>query len=183
MSQRSENNISYFDWLFDLIKNKNSQDLKEFISDLHHLGFYCIVPNDDNRIQDAFELRKRYLIDFPNGKVPERKSSLSCSMLELLIALAERMDFILNDGNNTNRIHWWFWLFIDNLKLQKYTSYDADKERKKEINQGIIRKLVEREYSGDGNGGIFPLNYPYRNQQRLELWYQMMDYINENYDF
>jgi hypothetical protein len=32
-----------------------------------------------------------------------------------------------------------------------------------------------------GLGGMFPLEDPREDQRAIEIWYQMMAYINENY--
>ena len=76
----------------------------------------------------------------------------------------------------------WFWLFINNLKLQKYVNNEEDTTRKKKFNWIVLNKFAKREYQADGKGGLFPLNSPDSDQRNVEIWYQMMDYIGENYD-
>ena len=33
----------------------------------------------------------------------------------------------------------------------------------------------------NGTGGLFPLKRPRVNQRRVEVWYQMSEYLMENY--
>jgi hypothetical protein len=52
----------------------------------------------------------------------------------------------------------------------------------KNVNQ-ILTNLVERTYQKNGKGGLFPLKQPAKDQRRVEIWYQMAAYLNENYNF
>jgi hypothetical protein len=46
--------------------------------------------------------------------------------------------------------------------------------------QNIFIRLNRREYDSDGgNGGLFPLNEPNEDQRDVEVWYQMMAYLQE----
>jgi hypothetical protein len=171
----------YFDWLYQKIEERESSGLEDFISDLHSCAFVCLIPNDDNRAEDGLQLRNRFA-DELNFDLADDVLSGPCTVLEMLIALANRMDFILFDHNKGNRTTMWFWLFIDNLKLKKYNSNDEDAIRKKQLNKIIIKKFVRRDYHQTGKGGLFPINSPASDQRNVEIWYQMMDYISENYD-
>lgn len=174
------NRSSYFEWLSQLIGNRGqSRDCYDFISDLHSYDFYSLIPNDENRALDGIGLRERFIdetgIEAPNG---------SCTLLEMLIALAERLDFVLySPDSGEDRRERWFWLLINNLGLQKYNCDDPNRTRKERINRGIIQKFLERQYSDTGRGGLFPLNDPIKDQREVEIWYQMMYYVEENYEF
>jgi hypothetical protein len=170
----------YFDWLYDQIEERKSSRLKDFIFELQSFPFVCHIPNDDNRVEDGLTLRNQF-IDQQDFDLLEDALSGPCTVLEMLIALAGRMDFILFDYTKGSKFKLWFWLFIDNLKLQKYTS-NENGEQKKKFNSIVIRKFVDRDYQVDGRGGLFPLESPSRDQRDVEIWYQMMDYISENYD-
>ena len=141
------------------------------------------MPNDDNRVEEGIELRYKFA-DEKNVQLLEDDLSGSCTLLEMLIALADRMDFILFDPSKGNRRWLWFWLFIDNLKLQKYANDDEKGviSRKKRFNRIVINKFLKREYLPNGKGGLFPLDNPSSDQREVEIWYQLMEYINENYD-
>lgn len=172
---------AYFDWLYRQIECREASGLEDFLYEIHTHPFVCRIPNDDNRAEDGLVLRNTF-IDKQDFDVPDDALPGPCTILEMLIALAKRMDFILFDPAKGWRISNWFWLFINNLKLQKYNSTDEDAERKQKFNKIVLKKFVAREYQADGRGGLFPLNSPRCDQREVEIWYQMMDYIAENYD-
>ncbi len=172
---------AYFDWLYHQVEVKEFLGLENFISELYEIPFYCLIPNDDNRAKDGLQLRDRFLdgldADYPDDVLP-----WPCTVLEMLIALANRMDFILFDHSKGSRYAIYFWLFINNLKLQKYNNDDKNVEKKEKFNRLVLKKFVKREYQADGKGGLFPLDDPLNDQRNVEIWYQMMEYISENYD-
>lgn len=173
----------YLNWLYSQIEKRDSSDFKEFVYDLHSYPFICQVANDDNRVEDGIELRYKFADE---KKVELSKEFLSegCTLLEMLVALSYRMDFILFDQSRGPRHQLYFWLFIDNLKLKKYTNDDekGDISRKRKFNRVVINKFLRREYQANGSGGLFPLENPVSDQREVEIWYQMAEYINENYD-
>lgn len=172
----------YFEWLYSRIE-RGASGLEDFVLELHSYPFWCSVPNDDNRVEDGIELRQKFA-DEKNIQLSEDFLSRPCTLLEMLVALADRMDFILFDNNIGNRRWLWFWLFIGNLKLQKYTNDDNEEEilKKKKFNRIVINKFLRREYQANGKGGLFPLENPTSDQRKAEIWYQMAAYIDENYD-
>ena len=172
---------TYLDWLYCKIEEKKSYNFKEFIFEIDAVEFHCLIPNDDNRAEDGLQLRNQFA-DEQDYDLPDDALSGPCTVLEMLIALATRMDFILFDPAKNRRIPMWFWLFINNLKLQKYVNNEEDATRKKKFNWIVLNKFAKREYQADGRGGLFPLNSPDSDQRNVEIWYQMMDYIGENYD-
>lgn len=172
----------YFKWLYSQIEKRDFSNLENFIFELHSYPFICRIPNDDNRVEEGIELRYKFA-DEKNIHLSEEFLSQTCTLLEMLIALADRMDFILFDPSKGTRRWLWFWLFIDNLKLQKYTNDEKeDISQKKKFNKIVINKFIRRDYLANGTGGLFPLDNPSSDQRNIEIWYQMAAYINENYD-
>ena len=47
----------------------------------------------------------------------------------------------------------------------------------------IVASWLDRTYSYDGEGGLFPLRNPDYDQRDAEIWYQMQAYLEENYDY
>ncbi len=173
----------YFEWLYSQIEKRDSSNLEKFILELHSYPFFCHVPNDDNRVEEGIELRHKFA-DEKKVKLSEDFLSGPCTLLEMLVALADRMDFILFDPSKGSRSWLWFWLFIDNLKLRKYTNDDREEDisRKKNFNRVVLKKFLRRDYLANGTGGLFPLDNPSSDQREIEIWYQMAAYINENYE-
>lgn len=161
----------YFQWLRSQVSFEGP-DYSYFLlmKDLHEYEFKAVVELDENRINDVFELRRRFGEetrfdhDYISGKV---------SVLEVLIRLAERATYIADEEDDRNK---WFWIFLHNLGLDRFTdeNYNSD-----EVNQ-IVWVFVNRRYTKTGNGGVFPMKRRTKTDQRLlELWYQLAEYLHE----
>ncbi|MFI5344390.1 MAG: hypothetical protein ACHQUC_09245 [Chlamydiales bacterium] len=171
---------AYLDWLCAMIKYKQvNQDYLGLALELHNKEFYSILPNDDNRAIDGMKLRECFAderdIDFEDTDY----LTGPCSMLEMMIALSQRMDFVLSDSGSGDRTAKWFWVLIRNLRLNIYSRNDLRAKTKRRLNDLILKKLVDRQYEPTGKGGLFPLKNPVEDQRRIEIWYQMMRFIDE----
>lgn len=130
---------------------------------------------DENRAVDGIDLRREFSENL--GRISfGPQDDLPCSILEMLIGLAKRCnDWVVCDIDD----HYgdWFWIYISNLGLMMYDDlhYNSTKVDR------ILEKWLRREIGFDGSGGIFPLKNPETNQQRVEIWSQMNNYLNENF--
>lgn len=163
------NEIAYLNWLYQKLgrDGPNEKEYGNLCYWLYHQNFYSILPNDDNREMDGLKLREEFGIQI----------DVECSMLEMLIALAQRLDYIVYNQNYGNRVGKWFWMMIENLG---FDPVDISDERNNGRNYGILRRFLERRYNHSGRGGLFPLKRPVKDQRNVEIWYQMMDYISQN---
>jgi hypothetical protein len=173
---------AYYSWLCDLISaNQHSNKTYWLLAnDLHHHEFNWSVPNDDNRAFEAKNLREQFCeengivyiyTDFPPG----------VSMLELIIGLAYRCESIMEDQLDGMKMRDWFWKIMVNVGLDEYAD-DVYYEMRGQVIVGeILEKIVNRTYHKDGKGGLFPLKHPKKDQRKVELWYQMNEYLVENY--
>lgn len=143
-----------------------------------YLGYYNLLSNlyystykytysmDKNRLHDGLDLRYRYY------RTPshERLYDISCNMLEMLIALSNRMSGVVVEVTPED----WFWRMINNMKLGTMTddSYDS---KKVDI---IIEKLINHAYKANGEGGLFTINDPSKDMRRVEIWTQAGWYVN-----
>lgn len=171
----------YYEWLMDLIgleeyQNKVSLRYWFLLKTLYYRDFYWVIDKDGNRAEDGKALRREFESesDFPSYDAIKGP----CTVLEMLIALAGRFDgngsFDYNDEPNVSK-H--FWMMIKNLGLDLYDDdwfYEEDVEH-------ILDTWLDRDYGRDGNGGLFPLKHPEKDQRNVEIWYQMQSYIQENY--
>lgn len=141
--------------------------------------FYEIIPNDSNRAQDGMDLRleyrKKYRVD---GRYP-----LECSVLEMLIGVARRMEYLTRDPNEISgdQTSTWFWALIANLDLIDFTDDVALSNFI--TNRRITRTfdlMIARSYDWTGRGGLFPLKDPRDDQRNLEIWSQMNLWLGEN---
>lgn len=171
----------YYSWLFDWIDvYPRRKQYMLLIKDLHKKKFQWFVPNDDNRAFEGKNLRERFCeeedIDFD-----EFNFENEVSMLELILALAFRCDSIMADSIDNVSIGDWFWRLLSNIELDKFTddeyyslggSYEVDR---------ILDRVINRTYERSGKGGLFPLKRVKKDQRKVELWYQMCQYLVENY--
>lgn len=161
----------YFDFLCDLVDKHNMYS--ELLVVLHRVEFFSLIPNDDNREEDGKQLRKTF-IDEEGQHALSQSDYGPCTVLEMLIALAFRLEFETAQSRWEKTTCEWFWILIDNLGLIEC----GNRTDEIKIKVGIF---LNRHYNSDGNGGLFPLKNPKKDQRRVEIWYQMSAYIIENY--
>ena len=139
---------------------------------LHNMDFYSLIPNDDNRGEDGKQLRDGFHLSV-NLK--------NCTVFEMLVGLSIRLEFETAQSQWEKTVAEWFWILIDNLGLGLYDDdmYKSMKPRA-EIEE-IVQKMLDRKYDCNGNGGLFPLKNPRKDQRKVEIWYQMSEYLIENY--
>lgn len=181
-SKKAEND--YFNWLCENVNRRNGlDDNLILLRQLHNIEFYGIVPNDENRAVDGKNLRKVFsTVKGYNDDLLDLIYRNPCSMFEMMIGMAHRMDYSLQDRRHQNNgIEKWFWILVDNLGLEPFYKNDKNGENKFESNKRIIEDFLERRYYENGRGGLFPLKNPKEDQTKVELWYQMEFYLQENY--
>lgn len=138
---------------------------------------------DCNRAVDGENLRDRFL-DQQNDisakdmrAVTETFMHKPCSMLEMMVALALRCEeTIMEDADIGNRTGQWFWSMIVSLGL---ASMDDNRFHQSRA-EFVIERFRRRDYQPNGAGGLFTLQNPKEDLRTLDIWYQMMAYLNEN---
>lgn len=164
----------YFEWLGHIVGD--NEQYSKLLHFLHTVEFYSFVPNDGNRESEGRHLREEFedteglqaLSLFPNDP---------CSILEMLIALSDRLTLETEASKYEKSPGEWFWILLENLKL----CWANDRKFDREKVSFIVENLLERRYGSDGDGGLFPLKNPKEDQRDIEIWYQMSAYIIENY--
>ena len=164
---------AYFRWLKsqvkeDILRMSGYQDLLRI---LHGTEFVWIVPNDDNRIMDALDLRVEF---FHKQKSRGKEMTLPCSVLEVTVALSRRLAWVAEGSAES-----WAWQLLCNLELNKFR--DPLSRRKEAKVDDILYSLIWRTYDPNGTGGFFPLTRPKQDQRAVEIWYQMHAYVRESH--
>lgn len=170
----------YFNWLYSKIgavSNRNPSRSHWLLAEqLFRKPFLWFVPNDDNRIKDGQALRDEFLKE--EGLKPRAIGKdwleIECSMLEMLIALSRHCAY-QGYGEPIE----WFWRMLENLSIAQYND-DAIHPRVQEAIDRIMNTINDRDYTSDGRGGLFPLRDPQMDQTKIELWYQMSEYLMED---
>lgn len=168
----------YFEWLYSQIaavSNRNPErSYWKLARKLYTTEFIWSVPNDDNRAVDGTDLRYEFMDAQGSGKVDTEWLSLGCSVLEMIVALARR-GYFQTDKPPIE----WFHMFMQNLGLDMYNDNNYTNVSEPYINEAL-EHFLHRNYRRNGEGGLFPLKLPTRDQRQVELYYQMSAYIIEN---
>lgn len=182
-------NQSYFSWLYGLIRHKK-RGYKKLCYELHQKKFFWSVHNDDNRCEDGLNLRDLFIdknnLDETHLEVRYFLKG-DCTVFELLVALAQRMNELMYDlEHQEDHTSKWFLEMLRNLKLTRFTDKMAEDERFDPVTEAFIDDTLEtfmhRSYDFNGSGGLFPLKKrPRKDQSTVEIWYQLMSYMDENY--
>jgi hypothetical protein len=143
---------------------------KELFEYLYSKEFTWTIAMDRNRALDGIALRDTY--GYPGDPLDE-----PCSVLEMLIALASRIENQLmwnyEEGDRTSQ---WFWTMLTNLGLNALDDEHFDIS----IAEQIVDRFLNREYDYNGEGGgLFVLNKPPADMRAVEIWFQVNWYISE----
>ncbi len=163
----------YLDWLYNLV-GRQAENVThcDLLDQLFHSEFVPMpeAPSDENRSADGIALRKEFVQHDVRIRPTASWMTEACSVLEMLIGIARHISFEM-DGS----IGEWFWQLMDNAGLSRYNDHRWSERRVAQI----VERLVWRQYSYDGHGGIFPLREPHEDQRYVELWFQMESYMLE----
>lgn len=165
----------YEDWLLDRVGFVDTRYL-DLMACLHRIPFKDNFGMDKNRKGDALELRRNFLEE-------ERMNQYSldyyedCYVLEVLVALAIRVDDEYIGNPEKPRPDRFLWEMITNLGLEKCSN---SRFKENEIFDITVRWMC-RNFRKNGEGSIFPIKKPTRDQRKIEIWDQLMEYLRENY--
>lgn len=171
-------NGEYVNWLIDRI---DASDYDQLAIVLFNIDYYWSpdIPMDSNRNDDGIYLRQIYMEE--TGKAIDAVLPVGYStVLEMLIAFAERTNFVTSEVYDANH---WFMMFLDNLDIgwYDYNYVNANGINPDDI-YNKINHFMNREYNYDGtNGGLFHVNRPPSDLRDTELWYQMQ-FWNRQFD-
>lgn len=170
----------YFMWLLQVVNvdDYHYRNHVKLLEKLYITEFYAVIHRDENRLEDGLDLREMYL-DAMNGSVKVTSYTFPpyCSMLEMLVAFARRIEEdIMWDPDYGDRTDEWFWLMLDSLGLSDITDDVFDEK----LVENILNDFLERR----NNVTLFPVTTPKKASQggskvsQIELWYQMNYYFD-----
>lgn len=170
----------YLDWLYGQVARNvktrvRARTHRKLCEQLSKIVFVAYVPHDENRIADAKDLRYEYLAEIEDEQGDPDWMRSPCSMLELLVVLSRMLAFEMDDP-----VQPWFWHLVETLDLEQFNDRDYDIHAEEAIAEACDR-VIWRTYKGNGEGGLFPLRRPKRDQRKVELWYQLNAYLLEQF--
>lgn len=164
----------YFDYLCNLVLGNFAEghSKKKLMSYLHKTEFTWSIPMDENRALDGLELRMHFNQRYPGSM--EYIDDGPCSMLEMLVALSQRIEIIMLSGAHGDRTSQWFWQMLHNMDIS--TMWD-DRFDRRHV-QACIDRFLDRDYEPNGKGGLFYLRDTTADLRKLDIWMQMCWYTN-----
>lgn len=169
----------YFEWLCKMVCRDEDeyQEYREMFRVLYDTVFEYSILRDANREADGLCLRDKFVDMHPeiDIRLMERAFNSPCSVLEVVVALADRMEIIMSDPEIGDRTIKWFWIMLSNLGLEHMDNDHFDEDY-------ILERLnvfMRRQYDFDGsNGGLFIIPNPRNDLRKTEIWYQMNWYLS-----
>lgn len=159
----------YFNWLCAKVQSPDVRsNYRQLLELLYRTEFVWVNLYDENRAMDGVELRLDFLRETRFEKDHTWYES-PCSVLESLIAFAQRAEF-----QTEMPVAEWFWKFMENLRLDEYRRMSEDDVP---VVHGILDVFMARTYSPTGDGGLFPLRKSDKDQREVEIWYQFCEYV------
>lgn len=173
----------YFEWLCSLVCSSKQQRMSysKLLKYMHERIFTYSIAKDMSRASDGIDLRYRYGThhDIPDDVIDYEINCRNCSVFEMLVALALRIEeTIMDDPDIGNRTEKWFWMMINNLGYGEMDDAHFDISAA----EFIMNRFLDRLYECDGRGGgLVHIRNPRENLRYVEIWYQLMWYLSENY--
>lgn len=169
----------YFEWMLNIVGEDDYLDdnsYRKLLTYLHGVEFKYRIRRDMGRAKDGIDLRRRFARDYERVGIEEIETYLSgpCSVLEMMIALAFRCEEIMDNPVLGDRTRQWFWKMIINLGLGPMTDGNFDID----VVKDTVDVFLRRNYEPDGRGGLFTVRRTTRDLRRVEIWTQMMWYLD-----
>ena len=169
----------YFEWMYDIVCPDKKKSYRKLLYFLHSVDFTYLIDMDGNRFEDGIELRYRFgheCAHIDMCTISEYLDERPCSMLEMMIALAIRLEeHIMSNPDIGNRTAQWFWNMLSSLGLADMDDAKFNKEQAKTV----IQRFLNREYEPNGCGGLFTINNCAYDLRTVDIWYQACWYLDQ----
>ena len=168
-------NDDYYQWLIGLLDDDYlAESYQKLTADMFETEFVWTVAYDGNRAADGLNMRSIYSRE--SGRPVYIDTD--CNVLEMFVALCRRCDEeLMYDPDEQRGAGYWFWVILENMGLDIYDDYMYD-ERAVEY---ILEVVLERKYARNGHGGLFPCDKNGTDFRKMDLWWQLNTYLNEEF--
>ena len=173
----------YLQWLIESIDPRHTVGdyYRPVYDELYFIDFRWTkkFPDDENRAADGVWLRRVFAEE--NGiEVSDLGIDWKpCSVLEMLVAIARRIEYEILAWPGQENVPKWFWMFMENLSIA------PDSNRISDLNyvDSQVENWLDRHINRDGSGGIFVTHIREIDMRKLSMWSQMNAVLNEESDF
>lgn len=179
--------VKYFKYLYSIV-NKGKYKTVPYIHLLQYMydtPFKYNIWKDESRADDAMAMRNKFI---EKHKFTEAEASLvgnptgyinTPSVLEVLIAMCVRVETrIMRNEKYGDRTPEFFWSIMQSLGIAHMNDELFDSA----VVEAAMDRLINRTYEPDGVNGPFYLEKPREDLRKVDLWYQCMWYLAENYE-
>lgn len=167
----------YFKWLLSKVDGGSLTRYSKLMNYLHEKPFIFSMPIDVNRKNDGIELR--YTFGYENsiseGLINRYLMDRDCTTLEMMVALAVRCEENITWDDEEGDPHYshWFSIMLDSTGFSRL----PDEEWDEAYADWILDRLETRCYSAEGNGGLFYIPHTKLDLRKVEIWYQLHEYL------
>lgn len=165
----------YFEWLFEITCDDGYSDeisFRKLLLYLHNTEFRWLDDYDASRYKDGIDLRYRYATTELNDPKRSKEITGRCSVLEMIVAFAIKIEGFMDDTAYGNRTSQWIWVMINSLGLGHMYNNEFNEAEAHEK----IERFLDGDYSPDGLGGLFHIPGYREDLRRKNLWAQMCAY-------
>lgn len=154
----------------------NYEKYRKLMDLLMDTEFIYSIRGDRNRLEDGRYQRFDYIRE--TGAFNMELETRFVSVLEVLTAFAIRLDHDWIGDPDDPRPDIIFTEMLENLGI-----FYKDEEFDPRAASISLKKWLNRKFTSNGVGSIFPLNYNRSgiDQRKVEIWMQMTAYLHENY--
>lgn len=152
--------------------------LSKLFTSLYLHNFRWVIPRDENRAADGIELRHQYMSTRNIQAFTITELQQPCSVLEMMVALAKRCDFQTMTNFDDDQSWIWFDGMLMSLGLLDMDNSVFDEN----IVNDILERWMSRKHSPDGQGGLFYIPGFTEDMRKMEIWYQMCSFVNNELD-
>lgn len=164
----------YIEWLSQYIPNDSYYT--KLIDEMFYSEFSYINAMDSSRAEDGLSLRYRYELEkgYPEGTIVSYFDRKPCSILEMIVGLAIRAE---ETFGATNIFGSYASHLIGNMLYNMGLSSQTDDNYDPIVVDDILTSFVYRQYSRNGEGGLFVINDPSLDLRRMDIWKQLNWYL------
>ena len=167
----------YFVWMYDKVcsgRFPRNITFRNLFACLHDAEFMYDISNDENRAEDGLDLRYRFALEYTSVRNADEYLRGPCSVLEMIIALAFKIEETMEDPRMGDRTSQWFWNMMVSLGLGSMSDGRFDEGYVRDV----ISRFLNRDYEPDGKGGLFTIRGCYEDLRDVEIWRQMCLYLD-----
>lgn len=178
--------VKYFKYLYSIV-NKGEYKTVPYIHLFQYMydtPFSYTIWKDESRAEDAMDMRNRFIekyhISEEDAKIVGNPAGYinTVSVLEVLIAMCVRVETrIMRNEDLGDRTSEFFWNIMSSLGIAHLNDELFDSS----VVEAAMDRFINRTYEPNGVNGPFYIENPRDDLRKVDLWYQFMWYLAENY--